>query len=294
MCRNLLHLASIKTMKKDNNKRFRIPLGSYNSKAKEERDMKKMKLLMIGNSFSEDTSSFASEIAAKMGLTLDICNMYIGGCTIDTHLAKIKSNEPAYGMQLCHDGKWSFNPGRTFDDGLLRDEYDVITLQQASGFSGIPSSYDGYLQELLEYTKSKSRNKNAEYWWHLTWAYSVGSPHCDFPKYGCDQSKMYQAIISCYQSKVRPLGLEKIIPAGTAIQNARQIFSESKLSRDLFHLSYDFGRFLASLTLVESLFGVDPAPYNLSCPTGEEDERLAKLIAKKAIESPLSVSKINQ
>lgn len=252
--------------------------------------MKSIKLLMIGNSFSEDTSHYASQIASKMGFSLEITNMYIGGCTLDTHLAKAKAKEGAYDMQVCKNGVWEFNLGKTLDDGILLDDYDVITLQQASGFSGIPSSYDGYLEELLAYVKSKARNKNVHYYWHMTWPYSVGSAHCDFPKYGCDQEKMYQAILNCVKAKVIGKGFEKIIPAGTAIQNARLVFPDEKLSRDKFHLSYDLGRFIAGITLVEALFDVDSRPYSLGCPTGEEDEKLAKECAHNAILSPFKVT----
>ena len=255
--------------------------------------MKTIKLLMIGNSFSEDTSHYASQIASKMGFSLEICNMYIGGCTLDTHLAKAKSKEGAYDMQVCKDGVWESNLGRTLDDGILLDDWDIITLQQASGFSGIPSSYDGYLEELLAYVKSKARNKDAHYYWHMTWPYSKGSAPCDFPKYDCDQEKMYQAILDCVQTKVIGKGFDKIIPAGTAIQNARLLFPDEKLSRDKFHLSYDLGRFIAGIALVETLFDADSRCFSLSCPTDEEDENLAKICAHNAILSPFKLTPIN-
>ncbi len=247
---------------------------------------------MIGNSFSEDTSHYASQIASKLGLSLEICNMYIGGCSLETHLKNAFSQEKAYDMQLCKEGKWESNLGRSLDEGILLEDWDVISLQQASGYSGLPSSYEGHLEGLLSYVKNKMRNKGASFYWHMTWPYSLNSPHPDFPKYGCDQEKMYQAILSCVKEKVINKGFDKIIPVGTAIQNARQIFPDDKLSRDQFHLSYDLGRFLAGIVLVETLFDVDATPFPLGCPTGEKEERKAKECAYKALLSPFAVSKI--
>ncbi len=253
--------------------------------------MKSIKLLMIGNSFSEDTSHYACQIAAKMGLSLEICNMYIGGCSLETHLEKAKSQEKAYDMQICKNGVWQSNLGRALNKGILLENWDVITLQQASAFSGIPTSYDGCLEELLAYVKSKARNTDAHYYWHMTWPYSIGSEHSDFPKYGCDQERMYQAIVRCVQTKIIGKGFEKIIPAGTAIQNARLIFPDEKLSRDKIHLSFDLGRFIAGITLVETLFGNDGRPFSLGCPTGESEEKLAKECAHNAVLSPFKVTK---
>ena len=251
--------------------------------------MKEIKLLMIGNSFSEDTSYHACKIAQDMGFSLKLCNMYIGGCSLEMHLHNSQTNESAYDMQIYENGEWKHNQGKTLDDGILLDDWDYISFQQVSGYSGIPSSYEP-LDDLMAYVKAKATNKNVRFIWHMTWAYAVDSTHWDFGKYENDQMKMYDAIIETVHEKIMGKGFYKIIPVGTAIQNARLVCSDDAITRDKFHLSYDLGRYIAGIVLVSSLFDADPRPFNLICPMGAEYNEIAKNSAYNAINFPFKVT----
>lgn len=47
-----------------------------------------MKILAIGNSFSQDATRYLQDIAASAGENLFVRNLYIGGCSLEMH-AKI-------------------------------------------------------------------------------------------------------------------------------------------------------------------------------------------------------------
>ena len=59
-----------------------------------------MKILSIGNSFSQDAQRYLHKIAEKNGRRLKNCNLYIGGCTLRKHYFNIIDDEKAYEFQF--------------------------------------------------------------------------------------------------------------------------------------------------------------------------------------------------
>ena len=56
-----------------------------------------LKILAIGNSFSEDATEYIPMIARDLGIkNITVGNMYIGGCTIEKHASNARNNEAAY------------------------------------------------------------------------------------------------------------------------------------------------------------------------------------------------------
>ena len=53
-----------------------------------------LKVLMIGNSFADDTVYYAERIANSVGINIEMYDAYIGGCTINTHYENITSENP--------------------------------------------------------------------------------------------------------------------------------------------------------------------------------------------------------
>ena len=48
-----------------------------------------MKILAIGNSFSEDATTYLHQIGEAAGVKNQIVNLYIGGCPLETHWENI-------------------------------------------------------------------------------------------------------------------------------------------------------------------------------------------------------------
>ena len=103
------------------------------------------------------------------------------------------------------------------------------------------------------------RNPNAVLYWHMTWAYQSDSDHWAFPRYGCDQATMYNAILHTVRSEIltNP-AYAGVIPSGIAIQSLRATPVGDTVTRDGFHLSESHGRYAAALTWAQTLCGVDP------------------------------------
>ena len=51
-----------------------------------------MKVLSIGNSFSQDAHKWLHKLAENNGVDLETVNLYIGGCSLETHWKNAKEN----------------------------------------------------------------------------------------------------------------------------------------------------------------------------------------------------------
>ena len=272
---------------------FDMQLGSISAQAKaaaEETEDDVLKVLAIGNSFSIDGMEYVYQIAQDLGVEkIKLGNLYIGGCTLQTHYNNLLSDSAAYTYYVNEDGNWVTKGASSLQFALKSDNWDVITFQQASGFSGVADSYDT-LVDLI--AGVKHMRPNARFGWHMTWAYQGDSTHADFAKYNNDQATMYQAIVNAVQSKILTNGdIDFVIPAGTAIQNARTSYLGDSLTRDGYHLSYTMGRYIAGLTWAQATTGQDVSGLTY-CPAGinEDMMHLAIESAQNAAAAPYAVT----
>lgn len=204
-----------------------------------------MRILSVGNSFSTDAQYWLKDIFEAGGVKVDLWNLFIGGCSLERHMENVASGDCAYDLLI--DSKVA---GKSSIEAALRcGPWDYITLQQASGFSGLWESYENTLVPLYNYVKSLA--PEAEIVIHETWAYEKTSAHPHFEWYESDQMKMHQALKGCYERAAREIGA-RIIPVGDAVAYLREnaLFDVEKggesLSRDGFHLSFVAGRYLAA------------------------------------------------
>ena len=224
-----------------------------------------MKILAVGNSFSQDASTFLHQAAAAQGLDIDITNLYIPGCPLEKHFANLTSGEAAYELQ--HNGQETGNMV-SLPDMLARGGWDAIVTQQASYDSGWLDTYEPFLTELL--AAFRSTNPGARIALHETWAYDPDSTHAAFPRYRCDQREMFDRLHYNYALEARAHGTE-LIPSGTVIQRVRaqQAFRGHSLTRDGFHMSLSHGRCLLACVWIRHFLGA-PAMQNPFVPQSEE------------------------
>ena len=217
-----------------------------------------MKLLSIGNSFSQDAHKWLQKLAEKNGIELKTANLYIGGCSLETHWLNFEQNNEFYDLEI-NGGEAERKIG--ISEALKMDDWDVITVQQVSGFSGLEETYEPYISKLAEVVRNAV--PNAKLYFHQTWAYETDSSHGDFARYNNDQDQMYDCIIRVTEKMAKKINAE-LIPVGTVIQHLRRNVAEFdyknggiSLCRDGFHLTLDYGRFAAAATWLKTLTGMD-------------------------------------
>lgn len=216
-----------------------------------------IKLLAIGNSFSEDALTYLNSMAKADGVNIEVSILYIGGSELSAHWTNASLNRPVYTLIEYKDGKVNRSTGARIDSVLKSDDWDYVSLQQASHFSGIFSTYDPYLTNLERYVKS--RVSEVEMLIHQTWAYESTSTHYGFIRFGKDPNVMFNQVSEAYKLAAKKLGNVKVIPSGLAMQNARshELFDPSKggksLFRDGYHANYTHGRYLLASVWYEAL-----------------------------------------
>lgn len=218
-----------------------------------------LKVLAIGNSFSQDATEFLWEISDNYGVqNVTIGNMYIGGMDLEGHWTNAESNSPNYVYYLKTNGTWSTTENVTIRDAILDQDWDIITIQQVSGKSGKAETYTPYLENLISYIQDIETQKTPRIAWHMTWAYQQNSTHNDFVNYNSDQLTMYNSIISIVKTVIEQNdNISFTISAGTAIQNIRSSYIGDKLTRDGYHLSVDRGRYTAGLAWFKTITEFD-------------------------------------
>lgn len=210
-----------------------------------------MKILFIGNSFSQDATRYIQDISRG---ELFVRNLYIGGCSLAMHAENIKENRASYDFETDAVATRKIS----IKEALSLERWDVISIQQVSGDSGRIDTYEPYMGYVVNYLRENA--PDARLVFHRTWSYEAGSTHPHFPLYGSDRDKMFAAIVEASTAMADKYGLE-IIPSGDAVQAARKIpdFDVTRggvsLHRDGFHLSLDYGRYLAGLVLYRFFTG---------------------------------------
>ena len=265
------------------------PSPDYSDVKQNWADDGELKILAIGNSFSDDTMEYVYQIAKDAGVEkITLGNMYIGGCSLATHLSNAKNDKGAYTYRTNTSGTWTSRNSVSIKTAVTSDDWDFISFQQVSGYSGIADSYDD-LVDLINIVEPL--NPSARLVWNMTWAYKVGSGHSDFPKYNKDQMTMYNAIVSAVNSKILTNNkIEIVIPAGTAIQNVRTSFI-GDTTRDGYHLSYGIGRYIASMTFVKAVTGLS-IDNSVTTPSDVDSYELKAIIdsVNNAIKTPFAVT----
>ena len=261
-----------------------------------------LKVLTIGNSFSVQMVSAMPPIAQDMGLELDICSLYIGGCTLERHWKNVcnPTNKP-YSVTRNTFGKSVKGFKGNIPDMLKADKWDVVTIQQGSHESWRKESYHPYGDQLV--AKIRELAPQAKIYVQQTWSYTPWDKR--LAKWGINQDTMFGALEAAYADFAQRHGLEQIY-TGEAVQRYRKALPvvytektndddvcgtsvfEEKDGRwtpkgDVFHFNAR-GHFLQGLVWTARLFNVDvtKSTYVPKC-LAQQPERAA-LMRKIATE----------
>ena len=197
-------------------------------------DGKTLKLLAITSSFGLNTTEYLYDIAMTEGFTdVVVARLYTSGCTLKKHMDFADNNTAGYQYTKRTASGWQKSEGVNMTYGIMDEDWDVIFIQQSAEESPNAASYADYVPRLIEYVRK--HKPDARFVWNMTWAFDPGCNRAVFDvNYMGNQDVMYRAIVDTLKKKIIDPGLdiERIIPSGTAIQNARAAGSP-KLTRDM-------------------------------------------------------------
>lgn len=246
-----------------------------------------IKILAIGNSFSEDATHYLNKLALAAGIDTKVVNLYIGGCSLETHWKNIQDNAELYNYQLNGEATDKYV---SIKAALMEEEWDYVVTQQASHYSGLEETYYPYIDNIFDYIKEYA--PKAEILLHETWAYEIDSPHDLFTLYNKNQKEMYKKLKQAYSNAAQKLKV-RLIPSGDVIEKARTlepfIYEKGGMSlcRDGFHMHYIYGRYLTAASWYEVILrkNILENPYipeTVFAPDAEVDLRALQVI-KEAV-----------
>ncbi len=235
-----------------------------------------IRILSIGNSFSQDAQHYLHQIAKNEGEEIACTNLYIGGCSLERHCANLSADPESYALEkngVCFTGETS-----TILDALKSEAWDYVTLQQASRLSTDFANYLPYIQELAETVRKYA--PSAKLLIHQTWAYEQGSEMLEQNLGYSDQHDMLRDLQNAYALACKEIHADGMIPCGEAMMRA--IDSGLQVHRDTFHAGLGAGRYLLGLVWYMTLTG--KKVVNGYIPLEEEATGQQLAIAKAAAE----------
>ncbi len=274
---------------------------------------KPLKVLMIGNSFSICVLKQMPQIAEELGLKLDLCSLYIGGCSLSKHAANAKNREAtpyavSWKYMSVEPGKEPFRSALGGKEGkksnipamLAADAWDIVTIQQASHESWKPESYEPCGTELLKLIAELA--PQAKVYVQQTWSYTPWDGR--LTKWNIDPDTMYTKLEAAYDGFAKAHGLEQI-RMGKAVQLYRRelpvSYGEHSLGGDVcgadtfkekdgkwthvgdaFHLNAS-GHYLQGLVWTATLFGADVTKCKTVPQSLEKHPERAELMRRIAM-----------
>ena len=238
-----------------------------------------MKILSIGNSFSDDAQRYLREIAAHDGVEIETLNLCIAGCSLKTHATHVKDGQCAYFFH--YNGDVERGDLISLQDGVEMRKWDIVTIQQVSVESFKEKSFYPYIHEVIAYVREKL--PEAKIYVHQTWAYEHGCPRSFEVTDGKGAEFMLEGIRRAYARARAEIGAEAIIPSGELME-LLYLNGASKIYRDTFHASYGLGRYAVGLLWYKLFTGRDVSA-NTFCQLDEEVSAEDLAIARRCVSS---------
>lgn len=249
---------------------------------------KPIKILAIGNSYSNNTTEYMSRIAESMGLDVMAASLYKDGCMIHQHIEFYEAYET-----LGHDAYYADSNTkkhihlningvadtsiRSLQEAVAYTDWDYITLQQ------MPNSCDNIdkywtpanpdLTTLYKYVKkelAKNGNKKCEILLHQGWSFSHAMSINNAYKYypvDYENTRDFFLKIESTVDRAAEIVMEQeglsapldIVKSGQAVQLAKDEFGFADSYGDPDSLYNDYishmsipGRFLTSCVWIET------------------------------------------
>ena len=242
-----------------------------------EGELKDLKILSIGHSFSLDAMrTYMWDAFDAAGYNVTIGYLYYPSCSLEQHYHYIKDNSASYEQYGKNtNGKWETRTNVAALDALYDEEWDIVTFQPDPDYGqgngcycqwGCNKTIDSdyvHFNELVDMVKTKlaaKGNTDVKFYYHLTWTWRKDCYLYNSVSKGYDQQSLWQAFIDATDKHVLTnKNILGVIPCNTTIQNARTSWMgdtfNAEGSNDGYHLS-DKGDLAAALTWVSYFTGV--------------------------------------
>ncbi len=262
-----------------------MPLGTTAAASGKNRPIK---ILAIGNSYSNNATEYVSRIASSMGLDITAASLYQAGCPLKRHVEYYEAFENLgkdayYSSENTSKYEYFYINGianryiLSIQEAIAYEDWDYITIQQMPDFCDDITSYyteqNPYITKLYDYVLDelkKNGNKKCEILIHQGWSFShamsIDKAYQYYPV-DYENTKEFFAKIESTVNEAAEIvknhaGLKKapdLVISGKAVQLAKDEFGfgdtfgdpDSMYADFISHLSQN-GRYLAACVWIET------------------------------------------
>ena len=190
---------------------------------------KELKVLVIGNSFSDCVGRYLPRIVKDSGHKLKLTSAYIGGCSLAQHSSNLAAAEKDPSLSPYRITVWDseepdkpqVRKGNVYEL-LTKNQYDVITVQQGGSRAPFRETFHPHLENVLGYVRRFQ--PKAEIVFQQTWSYRIDDPRFKpypNPKFDFDRDEMFERLSNVYRELASAYKM-RVIPTGTAVQCYRK------------------------------------------------------------------------
>ena len=195
-----------------------LSLFCVSLQAEEAAKGKTVRVLTVGNSFSQNATHYLGDLAKASGDTLVLRGCNVGGASMELHWKKAEAFE-----KDPKDKEGLYSAGKSLKEDLTSGKWDFVTIQQASIKSHDLATYRPFAKQLSDYIHQHA--PDATLLLHETWEYRVDDPRFSItkPKDGepKTQDEMYRGLSDAYSTIAKEIGVRRL-PVGDAFHVANR------------------------------------------------------------------------
>lgn len=283
-------------------------------------DAVRVRVLSIGNSFSRDAFSYVPFVIEELvpGAEVDFGILYIGGCSLQRHYENLVGVKPAYEFDFytTRNGYWTLERNYSIQKGVSLQDWDIVIFQQQSAASRYYDTYQPYLNELLDYLQAAKPLATPA--WLMTQAYGTGHK----PLGDMSSDEMWARVNVSSERVMNETKTKLLIPAGTAIQNARytvldRLGDTKHLVNDGYHIQEGIPALIEALVtakVVMAHYGIDvdvtkselkitpewreerrtPQPNGKPEEATDDEYDIARMCAQWALDAPWQITSVEE
>ena len=209
----------------------------------------KLEVLFLTNSFGGDILEYLREMTKQSGIDetkYDIYGRIMGKSTFDTYIDCYDNDTPGFSLYRYAGQKWTGKAFNTFKE-VLEYDWDVIIISPGSFHSTQYYTTEPSISGLIDRIREGSSNPDLCIVCFMPWLTNATES-------AQNVSLLLQR--ENYRYMMERVGVDIIMPTSTAVENLRTVLDNDghKLTRDSWHLCYGAGRYVAAVSLYETIF----------------------------------------
>lgn len=228
-----------------------------------------LKILFIGNSFTDDAVKYLPQVMAGCGVTdYTIAQLYYGGRTMPEYVSNFDTAEYTLYKAEGGAGTWTTHGSKvSIAQVAAGGRWDVVTFQEHTG-NYLGWSWSDTEKKAIQGMFDKinaTQSKTPKYYWILSQAYfnmsKIGSGSRSYMTWPLENTKaaqkqMYDVIVAQGRKVMSEFPFDGIISTGTMLQNLRTCAFNNNgwdQTRDGYHMEQGTARYGAACTVMETI-----------------------------------------